>query len=153
MVAPTLNVIFCHNRNSFFNDHDMSLYDPFSVSQFAPLALLWRKHSNDTSQTFISNSTLFVSIFTLTKTGGCWIFYSGLHKFHMQDSVEKISKEIPWIFSLQKFLAVSIHWFYLIENLKSPLWPKYISRITSQISFSHEISPIPYPILTQVCIY
>ena len=107
-----------------FYCREIYLYDHFFCYQFAPLVRSSRIHLHNTSQLFIPNSTLFVGILILTKIGGCWIFYLLFHIFHMQYSIEKISKEIPWIVYRHKFPAISLHFLYRIVNSKLPLWTK-----------------------------
>ena len=83
--------------------YKVSLYARFPGSRFSSLAWLSRTQSHDISRLFIPTSKLRIGILTFTNMGMYWISWSGFHIFYMRDSIEKISKEIPWAGSPQNF--------------------------------------------------
>ena len=92
--ATTFNVMSCYYR-IFLNNHEISLYDHLSGFRFAPLLHSSRIYLHEISQLFIPTSMFFVSILPPTKTRAFLLSWSVFYRFHIPDSIEQISKEIP----------------------------------------------------------
>ena len=154
MSAYTLNLMSHSNRNLLYFillicNHKMSLFANFSYSQIAPHTCLSQIHLHDTLRTFISNYRLLVSTFTLTNTGESQsiriiIPYTRFYRENIKRDSLKISSP--------KFSRYFCKLFLSSCKFKSATVYQIAYRIISQLSLSHSIATIPFPISTQVCL-